>query len=111
MIIAEELCIDLNKLKVEAAPLGEKYGRQSTGGSGAVRGRFEPLRKVGAIGRQILINAAAQTWNVPAEECYAENGFIIHKPSSKKLSYGELAAKAATLPVPADAPLKDPERF
>jgi isoquinoline 1-oxidoreductase beta subunit len=111
MIIAEELCVDLKKLKVEAAPLSEKYGRQSTGGSGAVRGRFEPLRKVGAIGRQILINAAAQTWNVPAEECYAEEGFIYHKPSAKKLSYGELAAKAATLPVPTDAPLKDPKDF
>jgi len=111
MIIAEELSIDWKKIKVEAAPLSEQYGRQSAGGSGAVRGRFEPLRKVGATARMMLITAAAQTWNVPAEECYAENSNVIHKPSGKKLSYGELASKAATLPVPTDAPLKDPKDF
>lgn len=111
MIIAEELSVDWKKIKVEAAPLSEQYGRQSAGGSGAVRGRFEPLRKVGATARLMLITAAAQTWNVPAEECYAENSNVIHKPSGKKLSYGELASKAATLPVPADAPLKDPKDF
>jgi isoquinoline 1-oxidoreductase beta subunit len=111
MLIAEELCVDWKKLKVEAAPLDEKYGRQVTGGSGAVRGRFDQLRKIGATARVMLISAAAQTWNVPAEECYAENGSVIHKPSGKKLSYGELASKAAVLPVPTEVPLKDPKDF
>lgn len=111
MIIAEELCVDWKKIQVEAAPLSDQYGRQSAGGSGAVRGRFEPLRKVGATARQLLINAAAQTWNVPADECFAENSQVIHKSSGKKLAYGELASKAATLPVPTDATLKDPKDF
>jgi isoquinoline 1-oxidoreductase beta subunit len=111
MIIAEELNVDWQKINVEIAPLDPKYGSQTAGGSGSVRSRFEPLRKVGATARIMLIDAAAQTWNVPIEECYAENGSVIHKPSGKKLSYGELSSKAATLPVPTNVTLKDPKDF
>ncbi|HMI04960.1 MAG TPA: molybdopterin cofactor-binding domain-containing protein [Pedobacter sp.] len=111
MIIAEELCVDWQKINVEIAALDAKYGNQVAGGSGSVRGRFEPLRKVGATAKTILVTAAAQTLNVPAEECYAESGSVIHKPSGRKLSYGSLASKAATLPVPSDVKLKDPKDF
>jgi isoquinoline 1-oxidoreductase subunit beta len=111
MIMAEELCVDWTTIKVEMAEFDQKYGRQNTGGSGAVRGRFAPLRQAGATGRVMLITAAAKTWQVDVKECHAENGFVLHASSGKKLSFGELAGLAATLPVPADVPLKDPSEF
>lgn len=111
MILAEELNVKWDTVYVEMAPLDPKYGSQTAGGSGAIRGRYAPIRKAGATARQMLITAAAQQWNVKEDECYAEDGHVIHKPTAKKLGYGELAAKAATLPVPADVPLKDPKDF
>ena len=111
MIIAEELCVDWKKVKVELAPLNSKFGRQTAGGSGSVRGRFSELRKAGATAREMLIAAAALTWNVPQSECTAEDGVVSHKASGKKLGYGELATKAATLEVPSNPKLKDPKDF
>ncbi len=119
MILAEELDVDWNKINVEQAPLsppvaqGQQpiYGSQSAGGSGALRSRFESLRTAGATARQMLILAAAQTWNVNADECSTEPGVVIHKSSGKKLTYAELAAKAATIPAPANVKLKDPKDF
>ncbi|MDB5009437.1 MAG: Isoquinoline 1-oxidoreductase, partial [Mucilaginibacter sp.] len=97
---------------VEMAPLDpSKFGAQVAGGSGAIRGRYMPIRNAGATARQMLLSAAAQQWGVNEADCYAENAFVIHKPTGKKLSYGELAAKAATLPVPANVKLKDPKDF
>jgi isoquinoline 1-oxidoreductase beta subunit len=111
MILAEELNVKWDSVYVEMAPLDKKYGSQVAGGSGAIRSRFTPIRQAGATARVMLITAAAQQWAVPEGECYAEDGFVYHKPSGKKLGYGELAAKAATLPVPADVKLKDPKDF
>ncbi|MES2276697.1 MAG: molybdopterin cofactor-binding domain-containing protein [Bacteroidota bacterium] len=111
MILAEELDVKWDSVYVEMAPLDPKYGSQTAGGSGAIRGRFAPIRHAGATARQMLISAAAQQWGVKEDECYAEDGHVIHKPSGKKLGYGELAAKAATLPVPTDVKLKDPKDF
>ena len=111
IIIAEELCVDWKKIQVELAPLDSKFGRQMAGGSGSVRGRFTELRKVGATAREMLINAAAQTWNVSPSECMAENGTVIHKNTGKKLDYGELASKAATMEAPANPTLKEPKEF
>ncbi|MES2328823.1 MAG: molybdopterin cofactor-binding domain-containing protein [Bacteroidota bacterium] len=111
MLIAEELCVDWKKIRIEPAPLDTKFGNQGVGGSGSIRGRFTPLRQVGATAREMLIAAGAQKWSVPATECIAEEGMVIHKSSGKKLSYGELATLAATLPVPATAPLKNPKDF
>ena len=111
LIIAEELGVDWKKIKVELAPLDNRYGRQAAGGSGSVRGRFADLRKMGAAAREMFINAAAQTWNVPAADCTAEDGTVIHKSSGKKLSYAELSAKAATMEVPNNPTLKDPKDF
>lgn len=111
IIIAEELCVDWKKIQVEFAPIDKKYGRQSAGGSGSVRGRFNELRTAGATAREMLITAAAQTWNVPVGECSAENGFVIHKASGKKLEYGKLTAKAATVEVPSKPALKDAKDF
>jgi isoquinoline 1-oxidoreductase beta subunit len=112
MILAEELEVPWDKVYVEMAPLDQaKFGAQVAGGSGAVRGRYMPIRNAGAAARQMLITAAAQQWAVPEGECYAENAFVIHKPTGKKLAYGDLAAKAATLPVPTEVKLKEPKDF
>jgi isoquinoline 1-oxidoreductase beta subunit len=111
IIIAEELCVDWKTIQVEFAPVEKKYGTQSAGGSGSVRGRFNELRTAGATAREMLIAAAAQTWNVPATGCTAEHGEVVHKASGKKLSYGALASKAATLEVPSKPTLKDPKEF
>lgn len=111
MIIAEELCADWSTIRIESAPLDNKYGSQTAGGSGAIRARFLPLRKAGAAAREMLVAAAAQTWNVPAAECVAAQAFVIHTPSGKKLSFGEVSTKAAALPVPQEPVLKDPKDF
>lgn len=111
MIIAEELGVDWKMIKVEIAPVESKYGRQTAGGSGAIRGRFAELRKAGAAAREMLVTAAAQTWKTAPAECIAEDGFVRHAASGKKISYGELAAAAARLEPPANPTLKDPKDF
>ena len=111
MILAEELEVAWDSVYVEMAPLNPMFGMQIAGGSGSVRGRFMPIRTAGATARQMLITAAAAQWNANESDCYAENGAVIHKPTGKKLAYGELAAKAATLPVPTNVKLKDPKDF
>lgn len=111
-IVAEELDADWTKVKVSQAPLDtQKFERQLTGGSGAIPHSWMRLRKAGASARFLLLSAAAKQWNVPAEECTADNGFIIHQPSGKKLSYGELATAAASIEMPKDVPLKDRKDF
>lgn len=111
MLIAEEMNVDWQTIDVEIAPLDAKYGSQTTGGSGAIRSRYAPLRQAGATAKAMLVAAAADTWGVAVADCYAEKGFVIHKSSGKKLSYGELATKAAGMPVPTNVPLKDPKDF
>lgn len=112
MLVAEELEADWTKVVVEQTPLNTTfYTRQVAGGSGSIRSSWEPFRKAGAAARQMLVEASAQTWGVSVDECYAEKGMVIHKPSGKKLGYGELAARAATLAAPADVKLKDAKDY
>src|SRR5207248_4099351 len=85
--------------------------RMSTGGSTAIRTSWDPLRKAGATAREMLIRAAAATWNVDPTTCHAEQGTVIHTPTKRQLSYGKLEESAAQLSVPTDAPLKDPKDF
>ena len=111
-IVAEELDADWTKVKVSQAPLDtEKYQRQLTGGSGAIPHSYMRLRKAGASARWLLLHAAAKQWNVSPDTCTAENGQIIHKPSGKKLLYGELATAASDITLPDEVPLKDPKDF
>ncbi len=107
MILADELDVDWKDVMVEQADfVPKKFERQFTGGSQAIRSMWRPLRNAGATARQMLVNAAAQTWNVPVEEITTEKGILFHKASGKKAGYGEMAATAATLPAPKNAKLK-----
>jgi isoquinoline 1-oxidoreductase subunit beta len=111
MIVAEELEADWARVRVAQADADPAFGDQFTVGSRSVRSGFEPLRKAGAAAREMLIGAAALTWNVPRDTCRARNGMIEHVPTGRRLGYGKLAARAATLPVPADPPLKPSSEF
>jgi isoquinoline 1-oxidoreductase beta subunit len=107
-IIAEELEVDMNKLKITFAPgNSKKYGSQTTGGSSTVRGSYKALLQTGAAAREMLIAAAAKNWNVAPTECYAALGMVIHRSSGKKLGYGALVAAAAQLPIPTQVVLKE----
>ncbi len=112
MIVAEELDADWTKVKVVQAKLDTKnFDRQLTGGSGAVPHSWKRLRTAGATARAMLIAAAAQQWNVPAEECTANTGMVIHSKTGKQLDFGALAEQASLLPVPKDVKLKDRSSF
>ena len=112
MIVAEELDADWTKVKVLQAPLDTKsFDRQVTGGSGAVPHSWKILRNAGATARHMLIQAAAQKWNVAADECTTSDGFVIHAKSGNKLSYGELAEAASKLSVPTEVKWKDRKDF
>lgn len=113
MLIAEELDVDWKDVKVGPTELGDKYGTQFAGGSLATPMNWIPMRQVGAAAREMLIAAAAQNWNVAASECTTASGRVFHKASNRSFGYGELAAKAATMPVPnlATIKLKDPKDF
>jgi isoquinoline 1-oxidoreductase subunit beta len=110
MILAEELEADWKQIEIEQAGASTLYGDQTTGGSASVRTTWDPMRKAGAAAREMLISAAAVTWGVPRSACAAE-GSVKHGASKRQLSYGELAAKAATLPIPTDVPLKQSKDY
>ena len=117
MLIAEELDVSLKQVRLEHAPPNEKLyvnpmlGVQATGNSNAMRGGWQPLRKAGATARIMLVEAAAKRWGVDAKTCRAQEGEVIHVPTGRKLRYGELAADAAKMPVPASVVLKSPDEF
>jgi len=113
MIVAEELEIPWESVTVEQGDLNLALGGQVAGGSSGVRNNYDPLRRMGAAARMMLVSAAAQTWGVPETECLAERGAVLHKASNRRASYGDLVAKAATLPAPdpKSVTLKDPKDF
>jgi isoquinoline 1-oxidoreductase beta subunit len=116
MLLNEELEADWSKIRVEAAPVDAIYnhpifGIQMTGGSTTTAAEWDHYRKLGAAGRMVLVEAAAQKWNVPGSSCHAEKGFVIHAATSRKASYGSLLDAASKLSVPADIPLKEPKNF
>jgi isoquinoline 1-oxidoreductase beta subunit len=116
MLLNEELEADWSKIKVEPAPVDAAYnhtvfGLQMTGGSTTTPSEWERFRKMGAMARLMLIDAAAQKWSVPASECSVEKGVVLHKASGRKVTYGSLVAAASQLTPPANIPLKDPKQF
>jgi isoquinoline 1-oxidoreductase subunit beta len=114
MVVADELEADWSRVKVVQSPGDEKkYGNQNTDGSRSMRHFIQPMRECGAAMRQMLETAAAQRWGIPVGEVQAQNHEVIHKPSGRKLGYGDLAAAASALPTPpADRiKLKDQSQF
>jgi isoquinoline 1-oxidoreductase beta subunit len=111
MIVAEELDVPWERVTITQGDLNPAYGRQMSVGSQSTPSNFLPLRRAGATARAVLIQAAAETWNVPAAECTTESGAVIHRASNRRAAYGELATKAASLTPPGNAPLKDPKDF
>jgi isoquinoline 1-oxidoreductase beta subunit len=118
MLIAEELEVDLKQVRLEHAPPNEQlYGNpvlggvQATGGSTTIRASWKPLRQAGAIARTMLVSAAAQRWNVDPASCRAQGGEVLHAATGRRVKYGELAADAARIPIPASVMLKRPKDF
>lgn len=111
-ILAEELEVNMDDVSIQFAPADpDLFGSQTTGGSSTISGSYKTLLRMGASAREMLIEAAANKWGVPTTECYAENGTVIHRPSGKKLSYGELVSDASKLSPPKDVTLKDPKDY
>ena len=117
MILAEELDADYARVTLEHAPPNDKlygnplFGIQVTGNSNSVRAFWKPLRNAGAAARAMLVQAAAQQWQVESASCTASGGEVLHAASGRKLAYGALALAAGALPAPQNPPLKDPKDF
>lgn len=114
MMIAEELDVDWNQVRVEQAMLDEaRYGGQSDGGSTSTQNNYLPMRRIGAGCRQMLVSVAAKRWGVAEEDCTTEPGRVLHAASKRSVGYGELAGDAAALTPPAvdSIKLKDPKDF
>ena len=114
MLIAEELDVDWKDVRVEQAMAdAAKYGRQATGGSNCTPTHYEPMRRVGAAARLMLVRAAAAQWSVPETSLRTVSGRVHHDSSKRSIGYGELAARASGLPAPdpASVSLKNPKDF
>jgi isoquinoline 1-oxidoreductase beta subunit len=116
-LVAEELDADWSKVRAEHAPSNPElyknlsFGMQGTGGSTAMANSYEQMRRAGATARAMLVEAAARGWSVPVDEVTVEQGLLRHTRSGRKGRFGQFAEAAARLPVPENAPLKDPARF
>lgn len=116
MILADEMDADFNKVVLQHAPPDKAYinpifGVQATGGSTSVRAFWDPLRKAGASARGMLVEAAAQQWGVDPSSCRTSNNEVIHDASNRKVSYGAIAAQAATMKPVTDPKLKDAKDY
>ena len=117
MLLAEELGADLSKVKLEQAPANNELyadpllGGQVTGGSTSVRGAWKPLREAGAMVRSVLVAAAAQQWDVDADELQVVGGTVRHADSKRSAHFGELVDTASKMDLPKNVKLKDPKEF
>ncbi len=100
MVVADELDADWARVRVEQALGDAKYGSQNTDGSASICDFYEVMRQTGATARLMLERAAASQWNAPVTECRAQNHQVVHTPTGRNLSYGELASAAAKQPMP-----------
>ena len=111
MILAEELDADWKSIVIEQASPGPDYPHTGTGGSASVASSWKPLREAGAAAREMLVEAAARKWGVPAAACGAQMGAVVHSASGRKATYGELVAAAAALRIPNQPRLKEAKDF
>lgn len=117
MLLAEELGVELDQVRVEHSPANEALygmpllGGQITGGSTSTRGTFGVLREAGAVARTLLVSAAAAQWKVDAASCTVARGVVSHAASGRQLGFGALAGAAARLPMPGKVTLKEPKDF
>ncbi|WP_428383032.1 molybdopterin cofactor-binding domain-containing protein [Nevskia ramosa] len=117
MMLAEELGVGIDQIKVAHAPPSEELysmpllGGQITGGSTSTRGTWQVLREAGAVARTMLVSAAASQWKVEPATCTVERGVVYHLASARQLSFAALAVAAGKLPMPDKVQLKDPKDF
>ena len=117
MLLAEELEVGLDQIKVEPAPPNDTLYAdpilrfQVTGNSTSVRGSWQRLREAGATARSLLVTAAARKWRADPADCHAQRGEVIHAPTGRKIAYGQLVDAAAALPAPTNVTLKESSQF
>ena len=121
MLVTEELDAEWDKVRIESMPLGIvktadgfawKYGPQGVGGSTGLTNSWTYMREVGATARLMLMQAAAQLWKLPVEQCSTRPGQVVCEAAGKQAGYGELVKLASTLPLPESAPaLKSMDQY
>ncbi|MDH4018741.1 MAG: molybdopterin-dependent oxidoreductase [Xanthomonadales bacterium] len=109
--VADELEADWARVSVLQGDANKKFGPQATGGSNSINQMLEPMRKAGAAGREMLVAAAAQTWNLPVDKCYAKLHVVYNHVDDRSLPYGDLVELAAELTAPEDPVLKTSDQF
>lgn len=109
--VADELEADWTRVTVLQGDADKKYGPQDTGGSKSIRVMLEPMRKAGAAGREVLVAAAAQTWNIPVKDCFAKSHAVYNRIDDRSIQFGELVETASKLPVPEEPVLKKRDEF
>ncbi len=110
-LIAEELDLNWSDVKVERASSSGVYGYQSTGGSTSIRKGWDKFREVGAMARQMLLQAASKKWAVPVENCYTKNSMVYDRKSNKSIKYSALIDIANELQIPTSFILKKPQQY
>ncbi|HLO34075.1 MAG TPA: molybdopterin cofactor-binding domain-containing protein [Anaerolineales bacterium] len=111
MLIAEELDVDWSNVRIEQAQTDRRYGDQLTGGSVSVSTYYSGMRRAGALAREMLVEAAADVWDVNPDQCKTEAGFVTHPDGQQKIAYGDLVEKASKLAVPDQGKLKEASQF
>ena len=111
MLVAEELDVDWSAVRIEQAPADSQYGDQQTGGSVSISRYYSPMLAAGAVARQMLVEAAADTWDVDPGECTTGTGYVIHPDGMTKLAYGELVKTAAKQEPPARPEIQEESRY
>jgi len=109
--VADELEADWERVSVLQGDANKKYGPQATGGSNSINEMLEPMRKAGAAGKEMLVAAAAKSWNLPVENCYAKSHAVYNSVDDRSLQYGQLVTLASELPVPENPVLKTRAQF
>lgn len=110
-VIADEMDADWSRVSVKQAPGDDAYGNQNTDGSRSIRTIYEPMRKMGAMAREMLISAAANHWSISEDKCSTSKHYVIREDTKEKLFYGDLVSLAGNMVVPENPKLKSREEF